>query len=133
VKLKYKFGVISPTDLLITDNKFVSEIKQKKDSVVLKNVMNTPDTYIIKKIYKCTSSWSLAVLGFWVATPCGLVGGYQRFGGTHCPNLKIAYKDGGRLEPPYKFAQCQNLEDTHPYLHRRENLTSFHSCLICWH
>jgi hypothetical protein len=21
---------------------------------------------------------------FWVVTPCGLVGGYQRFGGTYC-------------------------------------------------
>jgi hypothetical protein len=26
------------------------------------------------------------MLVFWVATPCGLVGRYQRFGGTYCPS-----------------------------------------------
>jgi hypothetical protein len=30
----------------------------------------------------------MSMLVFWVATPCGLVGGYQRFGGTYCLYLQ---------------------------------------------
>jgi hypothetical protein len=44
----------------------------------------------------------MSMLAFWVVTPCGLVGRYQRLGGI------------------WRY----NPEDQHRYLHRRENLRS---------
>jgi hypothetical protein len=31
----------------------------------------------------------MSLLVFWVVIPCGLVGGYQRFGGTYCYHLQF--------------------------------------------
>jgi hypothetical protein len=30
----------------------------------------------------------MMMLVFWVKSPCGLIGRYQRFGGTYCPHLQ---------------------------------------------
>jgi hypothetical protein len=38
----------------------------------------------------------MSMLVFWVVTPCGLVGRYQRFGGTYCLYLQDWSEDGGR-------------------------------------
>jgi hypothetical protein len=69
----------------------------------------------------------LSMLVFWVETPCGLAGRYQRFGGTYCLHLRgyietvCYYKT---LVSNYKSTRHYNPKDQHRHLHRRENLTS---------
>lgn len=38
--------------------------------------------------YSCIQSLGLSVVGFWFVTPCGLVAGYQYFGGAYCHHLQ---------------------------------------------
>jgi hypothetical protein len=57
------------------------------------------------------------MLVFWVVTPCGLVGRYQRFGETYCLLLQ-----GLTFVSTCKSTRRYNPEDQHRYLHRRENL-----------
>jgi hypothetical protein len=51
------------------------------------------------------------MLVFWVVALCGLVGRYQRFGGTYClhlqalyvPHHKVTYWHGGKAPSILKF------------------------------
>jgi hypothetical protein len=38
--------------------------------------------------FEVLTAVKISTLVFWVVTPCGLVGRYQRFGGTHCHHLQ---------------------------------------------
>jgi hypothetical protein len=53
---------------------------------------------------------------FWVVTPCGLVGGYQHFGGTYSLHLRGELKpevirSSKKLVTPYETTQHHNPED----------------------
>jgi hypothetical protein len=62
-------------------------------------------------------NWTGLVV-FWVVTPCGLTGGYQRFEGPYRFHLHLEET----LVTTYKTTLRYNPEDQHRYLHRRENL-----------
>jgi hypothetical protein len=64
----------------------------------------------------------MSVVVFWVVTPCGLVGGQQRFVGTCCLNVQPwRWK---QYVTPFKSTRCHNPEDDHGLLHRRRDLKS---------
>jgi hypothetical protein len=62
----------------------------------------------------------LYMVVFWFVTPCRLVCGYQRFGGTYY----FHFQGPETLVPTYKSRWRHNPEDQHGHLHRRENLKS---------
>jgi hypothetical protein len=51
------------------------------------------------------------IVDFWVATPCGSVGGYRNFGETCC--LHFPLEDGGSMifSSTYQIPRCHNTED----------------------
>jgi hypothetical protein len=45
--------------------------------------------------------WKMSMLVFWVVTSCGLVGRYQRFGGTYCFHLLSSFKRRAHMRGKY--------------------------------
>jgi hypothetical protein len=46
--------------------------------------------------FEVLTAVKMSMLVFWVVMPCGLVGKYQRFGGTYCLHL-FSPEDGGTI------------------------------------
>jgi hypothetical protein len=67
---------------------------------------------------------NLSILFFWVVTPCGLVGRYQRFGETYClrPQGWIGGCFSETLVSSHESTLCHNPEEQHRHVRRRENL-----------
>jgi hypothetical protein len=60
------------------------------------------------------------IMLFWVMTPCNLVGGYRRFGVTHCLHLLVPPKCS--KHPQDEDAWRHNPEHQNKIFHHRENL-----------
>jgi hypothetical protein len=89
----------------------------------------------------------LSIVVFWVVTPCGLIGGYQRFGGTchfhfqrrsHFTSIfrvevistvkMDVIRSSELLVTSYKTTRRHNPEYHSRHLHRHENLKSQYYC-----
>jgi hypothetical protein len=58
------------------------------------------ETFLLR--FEVFTTVKMSMLVFWIVTPCGLVGRYQRFGGIYCPS-------SGRYNPEHqhkKYSYC---------------------------
>jgi hypothetical protein len=64
--------------------------------------------------FEVLTAVKMLMLVFWIVTPCGLVGRYQRFGGTYCLHLQVfspkAVCSSQTLVSTYKSTQHFNLK-----------------------
>jgi hypothetical protein len=70
---------------------------------------------------------------FWAVTLCGLVDGYQSFGGTYflqLSTLKMEEICSSETLSTYKSTRRQNPEDRHGHIRRRENSESHIELLL---
>jgi hypothetical protein len=74
--------------------------------------------------YKLDTPVSMVVS--WIVTPCGLISGHQRFGGTDCLHLRGCSTE--TLVPTCKSTWRHN-QEIHRHFHRREDLKPGHPCL----
>jgi hypothetical protein len=76
--------------------------------------------YFYAEDFEVLSAVNMSMLFFWVVTLCGLVGRYQRFGGTYVYFLGLKMKavcSSEILVFTYKSTQRYNPENQHQYVY----------------